>query len=60
MPNPFLQPPHFTPPKTIPWKIKKIRIPILKNNQTFPSHATQETNLWINFHPQKNSPLPIL
>jgi len=31
----------------------------LKNNQTSPSHATQETTLWDSPHPKKNSPVPI-
>jgi len=31
----------------------------LGNNQTFPSHFTQETNFWVSPHPPKNSPLPI-
>jgi len=41
-------------------KLKKSLFPTLKNNQTSPSHATQETNLWISPHPKNNSPLPIL
>jgi len=31
----------------------------LRNNQTSPSHATQETDLWVSPHPKNNSPLPI-
>jgi hypothetical protein len=33
--------------------------PTLRNNQTSPSHATQETNLWISHIPKKiTSPNP--
>ncbi len=32
----------------------KSHLPTLRNNQTFPFHATQETTLWISPHPQKN------
>jgi hypothetical protein len=47
-PTPFLQQPHPTPPK-----LKISHLPNLKNNQTSPSHATQETNLWVSPNPKR-------
>ncbi len=50
----FLQTPHPTPPKEqFLGKTKKISPSCLEKNQTFPSHATQETTLWLNPHPNK-------
>jgi hypothetical protein len=54
----FSKHPSHTTKRIIPWKIKKSYLLALKNNQTFPSHATQETTHWITFHPQKHSPIP--
>jgi hypothetical protein len=62
-PTPFLNhPSHTTQKKFLSkkdlWKIKKSHLPTLKNNQTFPSHATQETNPWVSPHPKNDSPFP--
>jgi hypothetical protein len=56
----FLQTPHPTPPKKqLLEKLRKSHLPTLKFNQTSPSHASQETTIWVNPHPPKNPPIPI-
>jgi hypothetical protein len=55
IPTPFFQLPHPTPPKKLFLRIFfKSYLPTLKNNQTFPSHATQETTPWVSPHRKKN------
>ncbi len=39
--------PSHTIQNIILWKTKKTHLPTFKNNQTFPSHATQETTSWV-------------
>jgi hypothetical protein len=45
--------PSHTTKRIIPWKIKKFPPSYLENNQTSPSHATQETTLSVSPHPKK-------
>ncbi len=59
--HPFLQPPipHHQRKNSL-GKKKPPNLPTLKNNETYVSHATQETTLKNSPHPpQKNSPFPI-
>ncbi len=51
--------PSHTTKRIIPWKFIKTHLLALKNNQTSPSYATQETTLRVNPHPKKDSPIPI-
>jgi len=49
----FPNTPSYTTKRIFFRKLKKSHLLALKNNQTFPSHATQETTLWVNPHPKK-------
>jgi hypothetical protein len=40
-------------------KLENSYLPTLKNNQTSPSHATQETTFWVSPHTKNNSPIHI-
>jgi hypothetical protein len=53
-----LQTPPPPPPKE-KFLEKKSHLLALQNNQSSPSHATQETTFWVSPHPPKNSPIPI-
>ncbi len=54
IPPAFSNHPHPTPPKESFFGKKfKSHLHALKNNQISPSHATQETTLWVNPHPKK-------